>query len=113
MNLTDEALVSACRRGDDSAWGTLITRYQRLIYSIPRRAGLDEFASAEVFQNVFASLVQRLDQIEHPDRIHAWLVTTSRRETWRLVRKQKKSATTTSLPESYEGELAELPDNAP
>ena len=113
MDLTDEALVLACRRGDESAWETLIRRYQRLIYSIPRRAGLDEFSSAEVFQNVFVSLVQRLDQIEHPDRIHAWLVTTSRRETWRLIRGQRESAAKTISPEDYDAEVVELPDGAP
>src|SRR6185369_17971886 len=85
MNLSDEALVLACRRGDETAWEALIERFQRLIYSIPRRAGLDEDAAADVFQNIFANLVERLDRIEQPDRIHAWLVTTAKRETWRAV----------------------------
>lgn len=113
MDLMDEQLISACRRGDESAWEALVKRYQRLIYSIPRRAGLDEFSSTEVFQNVFASLVQRLDQIEHPERIHAWLVTTARRETWRLIRDKKKSSAMTISPENFEGEIIELPDHAP
>lgn len=113
MDLTDEALISACRRGDESAWETLVKRYQRLIYSIPRRAGLDEFSSAEVFQNVFASLVQRLDRIEQPERIHAWLVTTTRRETWHLIRSQKESVITTVSPENYEAEVIEFRDDAP
>src|SRR6185503_5850233 len=109
MDLTDEALISACRRGNESAWETLVKRYQRLIYSIPRRAGLDEFSSAEVFQNVFASLVGKLGQIEHPERLHAWLVTTARRETWRIIRSQKKLPVT----EADQGEMIELPDDAP
>jgi RNA polymerase sigma factor (sigma-70 family) len=112
--LTDESLILACRRGDDMAWESLIKRYQRLIYSIPRRAGLDEFSSSEVFQNVFASLVERLDQIEHPERIQAWLVTAARRETWRHIRNQKKLSSTTISPESDQGEaVIELPDDAP
>jgi RNA polymerase sigma factor (sigma-70 family) len=113
MDSTDEELILACRRGNESAWETLIRRYQRLIYSIPRRAGLDEFSSADVFQTVFTSLVQRLDQIEHPERIHAWLVTTTRRETWRVIRLQKESINTAISPENEEGEIIELPDNAP
>ena len=113
MDLTDQALISACRRGDNSAWEMLIKRYQRLIYSIPRRAGLDEFSSAEVFQNVFASLVERLDKIESPERIQAWLVTAARRETWRLLRIQKRSNSLTSSTENDEGETLDVPDDAP
>jgi RNA polymerase sigma factor (sigma-70 family) len=113
MGLTDESLISACKRGDETAWESLIRRYQRLIYSIPRRAGLDEFSSAEVFQNVFASLIERLDQIEHPDRVKAWLVTTARRETWRIIRLQKESFRTITSSENERGEIIELPDNAP
>src|SRR5690242_11091622 len=85
MNLSDEALVLACRRGDEAAWETLVERFQRLIYTIARRAGLDEDAATDVFQNVFASLVERLDRIEQPDRIQAWLVTAAKRESWRAV----------------------------
>jgi RNA polymerase sigma factor (sigma-70 family) len=113
MDLTDRALVSACCSGDETAWETLIKRYQRLIYSIPRRAGLDEFSSAEVFQNVFTSLVENLDRIKQPDRIRAWLVTTTRRETWLFVRRQKESAAITTSHENEEGEAVEPPDDAP
>ncbi len=90
MEPTDEALVLACRRGDAAAWETLVVRYQRLIYSIPRRAGLAEDLAADVFQHVWAMLVERLDHIEQPERISAWLVTTARRESWRIGRKEAR-----------------------
>lgn len=42
MRADDDAeLVRACQRGDATAWETLVRRYQRLIYAIPRRAGLN------------------------------------------------------------------------
>lgn len=112
MNLSDEALVLACRRGDETAWETLIERFQRLIYSIPRRAGLDEDAAADVFQNVFTSLVERLDRIEQPDRIQAWLVTTAKRETWRAVLNRNESRSAAADDESEEDILDRLPDQA-
>lgn len=86
---TDEALLLACRRGEESAWEALVGRYQRLIYAIPRRAGLDEDLASEVFQDVFATLIQNIDSIEQPSRLHAWLVTTARRKTWRLIRRER------------------------
>jgi RNA polymerase sigma factor (sigma-70 family) len=96
---TDEALIQACLRGESSAWETLVQRYQRLIYSIPLRAGLGEDLAAEVFQHVFATLVEQLPSIRHPDRIKAWLVTTAKRESWRISREQRESGASTSMPE--------------
>lgn len=112
MERSDEALVAACRRGDESAWESLVKRYQRLVYSIPRRAGLDEDAAADIFQNVFASLVERLDAIEQPGRVSAWLVTAARRETWRMVLSQKAARSTTSQSEDDEATL-DIRDDAP
>ena len=88
MKPSDEALIQACRQGDETAWETLVKRYERLVFSIPRKAGLDQERSAEVFQQVFAILVEHLDRIEQPDRIAAWLVTTARRETWRFSQQE-------------------------
>jgi len=89
MEPSDEALVLACRRGDAAAWETLIARYQRLVFSIPRRAGLDADLSAEVFQQVFTVLLEKLDQIEQPRYIGAWLATTARREAHRIRRRER------------------------
>lgn len=87
MDDSDLQLVLACRRGDQLAWEKLIRRYQRLIYAIPLRAGLDEDQAAEIFQDVFTTFFQKLNDIEEPDRLQAWLVTTARRKTWRVIAK--------------------------
>src|SRR5262245_58784523 len=92
MEQSDKQLLLACRRVDESAWETLVNRYQRLVYAIPRRAGLDEDQAAEVFQDVFAVLVEELNEIEQPERLQAWLVTTAKRKTWRVILKGKHSA---------------------
>lgn len=89
MQPTDKELLIACRTGDESAWEALIDRYQRLIYAIPRRAGLSEDQAGEVFQDVFVTLLQKLNDINDPDRLHAWLVTAARRKTWRLMTKER------------------------
>ena len=117
MAQSDEELLRACRRGDEAAWEALVRRYQRLVYAVPRRAGLDEDAAADVFQDVFATLLENAESIEQPSRLHAWLVTTARRKTWLAI---KRSRRTQSLYDS-EGEEDEyssirdeglLPDEA-
>ncbi|HEV8167973.1 MAG TPA: sigma-70 family RNA polymerase sigma factor [Pyrinomonadaceae bacterium] len=86
---SDLQLVLACRRGDQLAWEKLIRRYQRLIYAIPLRAGLDEDQAAEIFQDVFATFFQKLNDIQEPEKLQAWLVTTARRKTWRTIAKSQ------------------------
>lgn len=87
MEDSDLQLVLACRRGDQLAWEKLIRRYQRLIYAIPLRAGLDEDHAAEIFQDVFTTLFQKLNDLEQPEKLQAWLVTTTRRKTLHLISK--------------------------
>jgi len=89
MEQDDAALVLACRGGDQRAWDLLVGRYERLIFSVARRAGLDQDQAAEVLQRVFLILVERLDSIEQPERIGAWLVGTARFEIWRLRRRAR------------------------
>ena len=85
MDDSDLQLVADCRLGDQLAWEKLVRRYQRLIYAIPRRAGLSEDQAAEIFQDVFTTLFEKLDDIEDPERLQAWLVTTTRRRTLRTI----------------------------
>ena len=87
MEESDLQLVLACRRGDQHAWERLIRRYQRLIYAIPLRAGLDEDHAGEIFQEVFTTLFEKLNDIEQPEKLHAWLVTTARRKTLHAISK--------------------------
>jgi RNA polymerase sigma factor (sigma-70 family) len=89
MQPTDKELLIACRDGDESSWEALVDRYQRLVYTVPRRAGLNEDQAGEVFQEVFVTLFEKLNEINEPDRLHAWLVTTARRKTWRLLTKER------------------------
>ncbi len=50
---SDAELVSACRRGDEAASNEFVNRFQRLIFSVLRRAGLSEEQSADILQKVF------------------------------------------------------------
>jgi RNA polymerase sigma factor (sigma-70 family) len=89
-DLDDEALLAQCRAGRQAAWSTLVRRYQRLVYTVPRRAGLDDGAAADVFQTTFARLVEHIDRIEDAARVRAWLVTTAKRETLRLLEQARR-----------------------
>lgn len=106
---SDTALVTACRAGDADAWEALVLRYQRLIYAIPRRAGLSDESAADVFQRVWAKLVEHLDRIEQPERLSAWLMTTAKRETWRISRRERAAPISA---DDLQDEVGGLPDDA-
>lgn len=108
----DAELVKLCRNGDQSAWDQLVNRYQRLIYAIPRRAGLSDEQAADVFQEVFLTLLQKIDEIEQPDRIRSWIVTTAKFKTWAVVR-SGKGLYSPETEEEMEAEMAALRDTSP
>jgi RNA polymerase sigma factor (sigma-70 family) len=113
MNDDDATLLLACRAGDAEAWETLVRRYQRLIYAIPRRVGLNDDLAAEVFQQVCVILFEHLGRIEHPERLAGWLATTARRESLRQLRRENRFATTGDTDSENESDpLDRLPDPA-
>jgi RNA polymerase sigma factor (sigma-70 family) len=109
---SDAELVKLCRGGDESAWNELVDRYQRLIYAIPRRARLSEEQAADVFQEVFLTLFEKLDEIEQPDRVRSWIVTTAKYKTWAVVRGDK-GLHSPPTEEEMEQEMAGLADRSP
>lgn len=112
VDSSDADLVRACRRGDQAAWDELVERYQRLIYAIPRRAGLTEERCADVFQEVFVTLLEKIDAIERPEKIRSWIVTTAKFKTWSSVRSEK-GIWSPGTEEELEAEMAAAPDSAP
>ena len=103
----DASLVEACRRGDAAAWETLVRRYQRLLYAIPRHAGLSEDGVADVFQRVCVLLLEHIAQIKQPERIGAWLATTARRESWRQSQRARRSMPFASGEDTQELQIAD------
>src|SRR5690242_7682808 len=90
LSRDDRELVQSCLKGDAEAWETLILRYQRLIYSIPIRAGFSPVDAADVFQSVCVKLLEKLSSLRKQEKISSWLITITTRECWRLVEKRKR-----------------------
>ena len=89
MHRSDPELIQACQRGDQAAWNQLVDRYGRLVYSIPRRYGLSESDSDDVFAAVWEAVFTRLDKLRDQTRLSSWLITTTHRETWRVGKRNK------------------------
>lgn len=109
---SDADLIKSCRANDQGAWDELVDRYQRLIFAIPRRAGLSEEQAADVFQDVFLTLFEKIDVIEQPEKIRSWMVTTAKFKTWAAVR-GGRGLYSPATEEEMEAEMAGIPDETP
>lgn len=78
---SDPDLIQACLKGEEAAWKEFVSRYGRLVYSIPRRYGLSASDAEDVFQNVFAIALKRLESLHSQQSLAAWLITVTHRET--------------------------------
>ncbi|MGO8861384.1 MAG: RNA polymerase sigma factor [Acidimicrobiales bacterium] len=78
-------VVAEARAGAGAAWETLIQQFGGLVAAIARRCRLSDADVAEVCQTTWLRLVENLDRIEQPERLGAWLATTSRRESLRIA----------------------------
>ena len=114
----DAELVARCRRGDANAWGLLVKRYQRLVYTVALRMGLDAHGAADVFQTVFERLVEHLPRLSQPERLQAWIVTTAKREGLRVRQLSLRNVSMTRDTDDGQGDASPaledtLADDAP
>lgn len=107
----DRELIAACLSGEHAAWETLISRYQRLIFSIPLKSRLSADDAADIFQSVCLKLFEKLATLREHDKISSWLITTTTRECWRVsARGRREPPQTLNARDDNESDsLAEIP----
>lgn len=77
-------LVTRASGGDESAWRELVRRHEALVWAVTRAHRLRDADAADVSQNTWAALAEHLPKLRRPDRLPAWLATTTRRECLRV-----------------------------
>ncbi len=104
MEKTDWQLIQACRRGEPQAWEELVSRYERLVFSIPLNFGLNRDDAADIAQHTFIVLMENLYRLREDGNLVGWLGTVARRHTWRLSGRHQRQ------PEEAEDAAVALPD---
>lgn len=100
-------LVSAARQGDEDAVGQIVTELSPMLWQVARAAGLSCGDAEDVLQTVWLRLLNHLDTIHTSAALTGWLVTTTKREAWRV-----RAAGRRQLPARQEL-FAALPDRGP
>jgi RNA polymerase sigma factor (sigma-70 family) len=88
----DAALVARALGGDRRAWDEIVQKHGGLVFATARRAGLTRDDAADVAQSVFAALLRSLGRVRDGERLVAWLVTSTKRESWRVGRSRARRA---------------------
>jgi RNA polymerase sigma factor (sigma-70 family) len=79
------ALADRAAGGDQAAWRELVERHGWVAWAVAREHGLSRADAADVAQVAWLNLAQRLGELRAPERLAAWLATTARRESLRLL----------------------------
>jgi RNA polymerase sigma factor (sigma-70 family) len=110
IEASDSELINGCINGESEAWKVLVERYGRLIYTVAMRYDLSEADADDVFQTVCVILLNKLTTLRQPSKIGSWLVSITRRECWKLLR--RREITSDPLEEQMENytDPDELPD---
>ena len=86
-------LLAAAADGDQAAWAVLVDRYHNLLWSVASGFRIDAADAADAVQNTWLRLVENLDRVQDPQRLGAWLATTTRRECLQLIRRAARDRT--------------------
>src|SRR5688572_5814108 len=79
-------LVARARSGSDRAWTALVEQYLPLVRAVARGYRLTDGDVDDVAQTVWMLLLEHVARIREPRALPAWLITTARRESLRLIR---------------------------
>ena len=79
----DELLVQGCLDGNEDAWTALITKYERMIYSVPLRYGAAPQDAADIFQQVCVELFAKLADLRKVESLRSWLLTVASHQSLR------------------------------
>jgi RNA polymerase sigma factor (sigma-70 family) len=90
--------------GDRSAFDELVEVVTPLMWQTVRGAGVDPVAAEDVVQTVWMSLLRSAQSIRDPQTVVKWLLTSTRREAWRVRRRVRADLGRTGAVFGVDGE---------
>ena len=77
-------LVNDAKQGRREAVGELVPELSPMLWQVARASGLSSSDAEDVLQSVWLNLLAHLDAIRTPGSLTSWLITTTKREAWRV-----------------------------
>ena len=86
-----EAIIADAISGDERAFQSIVKRHSGLVWSIIRSYRLSRTDGEDAAQGVWLAVVQHLASLRDPQRLPAWIATTTRRECLAVIRRSSRS----------------------
>lgn len=80
-------LFAGFRDGDEPAMGELVSVLTPILWHTARAQRLDRESAEDVVQSTWLALVRAADTIVDPQAVLAWLIVTTKRESWRVAKR--------------------------
>jgi len=87
-------LVAAAAEGDQAAWSDLVSRFRGRVIRVARGHGLDAHQADDVAQETWLRLYRNLGNVRDPFSLGAWIETTARRESLRVLAGRRREELT-------------------
>ncbi|MGP4005211.1 RNA polymerase sigma factor [Streptomyces sp. 4N124] len=84
------ALVQSAVDGDAAAWKALVEGLSPLVWSVVRAHRLSDADAHEVYQTVWFRFAQHLGRIREPQKAGAWLASTARHESLKVLKSLRR-----------------------
>lgn len=85
-------LIERAGAKDRQAWQHLVARFGTMVWAVARSHRLDHADAADVSQTTWLRLAENLTSLRDPSRLPAWLATTARRESLRVLASRRREA---------------------
>lgn len=86
----DEVLVRQCLEGHKAAFGILVNRYQKVLYTVALRIVKDADDAADVTQSTLIRAYEKLDQYDPKYKFYSWIYRMTINAALNFAKRQKR-----------------------
>lgn len=83
---------AAFRAGERSAFDDLVNEMTPLLWQVVRGQGVDRVQAEDIIQTAWMNLLHSSASIQEPRAVVKWLITTTKREAWRVSGRSREDA---------------------
>ena len=89
MNNSDVQIIQNILDGDDSAFASLVNKYQKQVHALAWRKIGDFHIAEEITQDTFLKVYQKLNTLKNPNQFSGWLYVIATRQCYTWLRKRR------------------------
>jgi RNA polymerase sigma factor (sigma-70 family) len=103
-------LFAEFRAGDESRMSQLVTLLTPILWHTARAQRLDRESAEDVVQTTWLALVRSAESIADPQAVLQWLIVSTRREAWRMVKRADRVEPKEFAPDDVVTPVEQLPE---